>query len=289
MRNISKIALVGSAALVLSSVLTNAASLTAIDDNILLQNGNPVGTNTQDAEDNFGGRTEMIFGDSNGNARNGLFRFDVSSLALEINSSLPVTSATFTLTERSARNSSQPSGPTTMSLYAVAAGNAGWVEGTKAGSASGWSGEAGSSSFMFLSTPTALAATDGVQWLSAGGGATTGAIPSPSTFQFGTDTDATPLGSYSFTSTAGLDVWTMTLNPAAVQALLPQWLADGTDNAGLALESAGSGQWFAESVEGNAALAPMLDIQFAAVPEPATLGMLLAAGGILTVLRRRRK
>ncbi|MEM1084962.1 MAG: PEP-CTERM sorting domain-containing protein [Verrucomicrobiota bacterium] len=271
----------------------NAATLTATDDTIILQNGAPGSTEatSADAEENFGGRTEMIIGPNNGSPRHGLFRFDVTSLAAQINDvGQTVDTVTFTLYERSGRNGIQPGGSTTLSIAPIVAGNAGWVEGTATGSTGAWNGggSLNSVSMHYHTTPTNFGDTDGQQWLSAGGGPTPAGTAPSSTFTVGTDT-AAALGTITVTNTGDAnDVWTGTLDAAAVEALLPSWLADPTGNAGIAVtyESGSTGQWFFGSVESGAGTDPAAELDITFVPEPSVA--LLGGLGLLGLLRRRR-
>lgn len=280
-------------ALLLCCVSTvDAASISASDDTILLQNGAPNFANQSDAEDNFGGRTELIIGPNNGNERIGLLRFDVSSLSTQISNGDTVLSASLTLHERSGRNGIQPAGSTTFVVDPLVAANAGWVEGTKAGSAGGFSGQPGSVSYLYHTTPTAAGAGDGLQWESATGGVIAdpiGAIPDSVFTPGGADTGAS-LGTGVISNDGGDadESWTISLDAAAIQALLPGWLADPTGNAGVSIsrDSGDSGQWFFGSVESGAGTDPaaVLDITF--VPEPSSLVLGLFGLAVCAVRRR---
>ncbi|MEM9235229.1 MAG: LamG-like jellyroll fold domain-containing protein [Verrucomicrobiota bacterium] len=235
----------------MASVSTYADVLPAIADNILLQNGTPSGADTSDAEDNFGGRTEVIMGNNGANPRHAIFRFDVSSLEAAILANADLNTAVFRIGERIGRDGNNGDSSTDFTIYPLVAGNAGWVEGTKTGSSGGYSAEAGSSSYMFLAAPSAFDQTDGTLWFSQGGGSNTAStLPTPSVLEFGTDTGAA-LGTGTFAAVSGnLDELVINLDLAATKALLPQWLADGTNNAGLIIESTGTAQRFFQSIEG---------------------------------------
>ena len=119
-----------------------AQVLDAISDTILLNNGTPTAQGTADAEDNFGGRAELIVGNNGRNARGGLVRFDVSSLAHVINDAGQIVScAKLVLSTADARVDIQPETESTFDVYAVVPENAGWLEGTQTGSRAGWSGQ----------------------------------------------------------------------------------------------------------------------------------------------------
>lgn len=272
--------------------VAEAAMITASDDTILLQNGTPSFADQRDAEDNFGGRTELIVGPNSGQPRIGLLRFDVSSLATEINNGTPVESASLTLYERSGRNGNNGTMSTEFGAFLVTSSNSGWVEGTNSGSSGGFSGQPGSVSKLYLSTPTAAGAGDGTQWASGGGGADpVGDIPPSDGFTIGTDTGAS-IGSSTFvgdTNDAN-QVWTITLDAAALEAVLADWLADPTGNGGLALDrlSGDSGQWFFGSVEsGVDDPGAVLNLTF--VPEPSSVLMVCMAVAGLGAVRMRSR
>ena len=97
-----------------------AQVLDAISDTILLNNGTPTSQGTADAEDNFGGRAELIIGNNGQNARGGLVRFDVSSLADMINDAgQVVSSAKLVLNTADARVDIQPETESIFDVYAV--------------------------------------------------------------------------------------------------------------------------------------------------------------------------
>lgn len=255
----------------LTAGTASAATLTAIDDTILLQNG--VGSSAADY--NFGGRNEMILG-GNGSSttapRHGLFRFDVSSIAAQITAGTDIESATLTLTERTTRDTLNGNLSQTFSVFDVVSDNEGWVEGSSTGGAA----ETGAASYSYLAYNTQ-------NW------------DSNSLFTFGTDTGAS-LGSGTVNFATGSQqtlVITIT-DLTGLKTLLAEWLAADTSsagtNAGLAIQSAGTNQLFFESIESGAGTTPaQLDINFV-VPEPSAI--ILAACGLLGMIgfawRRRR-
>ncbi|BCX46176.1 beta-glucosidase [Haloferula helveola] len=247
--------ILGATTLLVAIPPATGQTLEAIADTIMLSNsGAPSLGDTRDCEDNFGARSEVILGGngSTNNPRHGLFRFDVSSLIGPITEGATLNSATLTLFERAARDGNNGTLSQTFDAFPLVAGNAGWVEGTKTGGSAGYSAEAGSVSYLYLAAPAALGGTDGTQWFSQGGGSTpAGALPSPSLFQFGTDTGAS-LGSGTVNFATGVsDTLSITLDAVTLQSILPQWLADGTQNAGIAVESGGTNQLFFDSLQGD--------------------------------------
>ena len=278
---------VATAVLIGTAEEANSAMITATDDTILLNNGG----NGQ-AEQNYGGRTEIILGPNSGNPRDALIRFDVTSFASQINAGLNVKRATLTLYERSSRNGTQPAGPTTFSVQPLVSGNAGWVEGTASGAGGGLQGQLGSVSRLYLATPSSATpdggpADDGLQWFSAGGGATSDTIPTQ--FAPGTDTRA-ELGAADLTSDGSNDneTWEIELDRPGLKALLPGWLADPNGNPGLAIIQTGGagGQWFfgsIESVEDSTDPAITLHLEF--VPEPSSVLLIGLAGLGMVVVR----
>ncbi|WP_308989830.1 LamG-like jellyroll fold domain-containing protein [Roseibacillus persicicus] len=236
------------------SQTTNSQTLTAIADTTLLTNRiTPTQADLGEAEDNFGGRNEVIIGGNGASApRHGLFRFDVSQYTEAILSGATLNSATFTLYEKTSKDESNGAAVQELSIFPLVAENAGWVQGTKGGSGGGYSAQAGSVSLLYKAAPAAFGGTDGIQWFSQGGGATpSGALPSPLLFAFGTDTGES-LGTGTFTAVVGEDdALVITLDAAALQAILPQWIEDGPENAGLIIQSAGTSQLFFDSLEGD--------------------------------------
>ena len=266
--------------LMLFSVLAVAVHLTSggtvsaqsytfdvIDDTILLNNGG----NGQ-AEQNYGGRTELIAAKNGGNPRDLLLRFDVSAAATEINNpNLIVTEAKLTLNPRDERLSlNQGAIDVDLGVFGLVSGNEGWVEGTASGAGGGFQGQLGSVSRLYLATPSSAtpdggAADDGLQWFSAGGGPTSETIPTQ--FDVTLDTNNVLLGSGSTTGvdTAGGDAdWDIALDGPFLDPFMDAWLAapmmddgDGgmqTSNAGLAVvqtTAGNSSQWFFESIEGG--------------------------------------
>jgi alpha-glucosidase len=224
----------------------NPAKLVAIADTTLLQNG----MSARDA--NFGGRTEVILG-GNGNTtdvRHGLFRFDISTISSQITAGTDIQSATLTLTEAMARDTSHNGTLSqTFSVFGLTAANAGWVEGSENGNL-----QAGTASLSYRNT----ASTD---WASGAGNGPT----AEDLFTFGTDTGAS-LGSGTVNFATGSQqtlVITIT-DLAAFKTLLAQWQAQGaTTNAGLAIQSNGTSQTMWESRETGLGTSPArLDITF---------------------------
>ncbi len=249
--------------------LAHAQVLDAISDTILLNNGTPTSQATADAEDNFGGRAELIVGNNGQNARGGLIRFDVSSLADAINNAgQVVSSAKLVLNTADARADIQPETESIFDVYAVVPENAGWLEGTQAGSRAGWSGQFESASQLYLANPEfepedALSDEivdefDDIRlWHSA---SLNDGFPIP--FEVGLDTDEESIGTVSTDEIDG-GFLEIELEPSAVNALLPQWLADKEENAGLYIyPTEGTGQWFFESIEGFEEEAVDLELVF---------------------------
>ena len=248
-----------------------AQVLDAISDTILLNNGTPMSQGTADAEDNFGGRAELIVGNNGQNARGGLVRFDVSSLADMINDAGQVVSAAkLVLNTADARVDIQPETESIFDVYAVVPENAGWLEGTQTGSRAGWSGQFESASQLYLANPEfepedALSDEivdefDDIRlWHSA---SLNDGFPIP--FEVGLDTDEDSIGTVSTDEIDG-GFLEIELEPSAVNALLPQWLADREENAGLYIyPTEGTGQWFFESIEGFEDEAVDLELVFEA-------------------------
>lgn len=249
--------------------LAHAQVLDAISDTILLNNGTPTSQATADAEDNFGGRAELIVGNNGQNARGGLIRFDVSSLADAINDAgQVVSSAKLVLNTADARADIQPETESIFDVYAVVPENAGWLEGTQAGSRAGWSGQFESASQLYLANPEfepedALSNEivdefdDILLWHSA---SLNDGFPIP--FEVGLDTDEESIGTVSTDEIDG-GFLEIELEPSAVNALLPQWLTDKEENAGLYIyPTEGTGQWFFESIEGFEEEAVDLELVF---------------------------
>jgi hypothetical protein len=258
----------------------DAELLTAIDDTILLTNEASTSPNSPGAHWNFGGRTELILGPTDNvlQVRHVLLRFDVSSIASQINDDIDIESATLTLTERSSRNALNGDQSRTFDVFGVVTDNEGWVEGTINGDA------------QTGAVCLARKAENTVYWK---GGVNT-------IFTFGTDTGTSALGSGTVVfSTASTDKLVFDLDAAGLKPLLAEWLAADTTNAGtnagLAIESDGTlGQVFFDSLEtdidpiteGQQPGSPaVLDITF--VPEPSSLA-LLGLGALLLIRRRRR-
>lgn len=229
----------------------------ALDDTILLNNGTPTSGNTADAEDNFGGRQEVIIGNNNNNARAALIRFDVSSLMEAISDpTQTVSEASLLLNTADAREDIQPLTESIFDVYAVVPENSGWFEGTQQGSRGGWSGEPGSASQLFLANPEfepedpfglelVEDSEEVLLWFS---GVDNDDVALP--FEIGIDTDEKSIGNV---STDAIDdgFLSISLDADAVNALLPGWLADPDENPGLYIyPTEGSGQWFFESTEG---------------------------------------
>lgn len=265
----------GGSALVLllvgSSVRAQSYTLSVLDDAMIVYSG--------DAEDNFGGRDEFILGIDGGSARNALLRFDVTAAAAEIsNPAIAVVEATLILNPRDQRANLQGAGSAQIGVFGLVPENAGWREGTRVGSASGISGQFGSVSSRFLSTPSSMSTaahpgltlpdpkvdTDGTYWHSLGGGPT-GTPLTLANFDVATDTTNVVLGQ---ADTADLDIvsdadWRIVLDPIAFEPFLTQWLETpdmedprgGTQaaNAGLVLTriSGASQRWFFEANEGG--------------------------------------
>lgn len=258
---------------VMTSLPATAATLTAIDDTILLQN------NGGEKTSNFGGRNEFILGsdgDSTNRVRHGLLRFDVSSIAAEINADTDIESATLKLTERMARDSNNGTLSQTLNVFGVVSNNEGWIEGSSDGSL-----EIGAASYSYLNSSTQ-------DWQSGGG------TPNDSDlFTFGTDTGSSlGTGAVAFETGSQQTLIITITDLTGFKALLAEWHAadlslPGT-NAGLAIESAGNNQLFFESNEtadGTGHTPAQLDITF--VPEPSSL-VLFGLGGLLLARGRRR-
>ena len=278
----------------LFATTTSAEIIFSSDDTTLLTNGVPTATESNDGEGNVGGRTSVILGSPNSTSlRHGLFRFDVSSLASQINSpTLQVVSASFLINEIDTFNFDQPT--TTFSAFPVVSANSGWIEGTSTTTTSAFDGD-GSVSYSYHTSPTFDATTDSVNadgqlWASAGGGPT-GVFPSPNGFTFGTDTGSS-LGSGSITplDNGENDLLTIDLNAGTIDSLLVDWLANPTGNAGLAIEAAGTNAISFESAEFGGTGFGRLDVTFGtvAIPEPTSVALL---SGVFTIagLRRRRR
>lgn len=254
---------------VLSSQAGKGQTLTATADSFLSYNGGIPAFNVErDGEDNFGGRGEVIMGNNNSpnSPRHGIFRFDVSSLSAPITAGATLNSATFTLYERNQRDGLNGDGSEDFTIFPLVAENSGWIQGTSAGSAPGYSATAGAVCAIYKAAPASQGGTDGVSWFGQGGGASpSGALPAPPVFQFGTDTGPA-LGTGAFNSQVGVaDSLVINLDTTALQAVLSQWLADGELNAGLAIESAGNRQLFFDSLEGDG-MAAELTLVFDSVP-----------------------
>ena len=206
-------------AFTLASVLSLFATVTSAeivfvsDDTMLLTNGIPTEDDPADGEASFGGRNDVTMGFRGTDPRHGLFRFDVSSLAAQINDpTLRVVSADFLINEIDGQNFDLPAA--TFNVFPVVASNSGWLEGISAASTNAYDGD-GNASFTYHTSPTGSATnTDGQLWASAGGGPT-GTFPSPNGFTFETDTGSS-IGSGSIaTLDNGMnDLLSISLNPS---------------------------------------------------------------------------
>lgn len=277
------------AVLSLFTTVSLADTVFVIDDTSLLTNdGPPTASDAADGEGNVGGRPSVILGFDGADPRHGLFRFDVSSLASQINDpTLSVVSAQFLIDEIDDQNIALPT--TTFNAFPVLAANSGWLEGSSTTTTNGFDGD-GSATFSYHTSPTVSATnTDGRLWQSAGGGPS-GTFPSPNGFTFGVDTGAA-LGSGSITPLENgvNEVLAIDLNAGLIDSLLVDWLADPTGNAGLAIEAAGSDFIVFESVETGGTGFGRLEVTFgtAAIPEPTSV-VFLGCVSVMAGLRRRR-
>lgn len=288
------------AALLMACGTSHAATILASADTILLNNGGDQISPgfDSDQEDNFGGRTEL-FGSSNGaNPRTLLFRFDPTSVAADIMAGNAVTSASFTIygapTNRAA--TINPDGSTRFGVWAVDSANAGWVEGTGTGSAVGYTGQEGSVSRAYKSTPleadiTGATEPAGSFWLSGQQFNNLAGTPAPNSDATATSDSSAFLGLGTFVdSNVANTAYTIELDAVQMTALLTEWLADPTGNAGLVLDrTAGPlSQFFFASLEGPGNGPPaQLDVTF--VPEPGTVALsMLALAGVSAAGMRKR-
>ena len=146
------------AVLSLFSAVTSADIIRVSDDTTLLNNGTPTATDSEDGEASFGGSTNVILGFQGVNPRHGLFRFDVSSLAAQINDpTIRVVSADFLINEIDDDNFDLPAA--TFSAFPVVAANSGWVEGISTASTTAFDGD-GNASFTYLASPTGSTSND---------------------------------------------------------------------------------------------------------------------------------
>lgn len=292
--NFTLLSTVAALLIVAASVNAQTFEFDVIDDTTLLRNGT-----LADSEDNFGGRNELIGNFNNSNPREILLRFDVSAAAALINDpSLIVTEASLILNPRDEKSGSQPSAGF-LDVHAMVSENEGWREGTKAGSSGGNSGQFGAVSYRFLSTPSSVSTstidgsplpdptvnTDGTQWFSQGGGATTDPLAT-TMLEVGVDTtvDVLGTGDLSTLDAGGDSDWVISLDGPTLNPFMEEWLNaplmgdDDPDTPGMQTSNAGlyiapqpgspSGQAFFESIEGRTEEAARLSITFGSAPVP---------------------
>lgn len=294
-RNLTLLSAVAALCFCAASVHAQTFILDVIDDTILLDDGGF----TASTEDNFGGRTEIIGNTNNGNPRNILLRFDVAAAVAAINDpTLIVTEASLILNPREERSGIQPSAGF-LDVHGMVSENEGWREGTRTGSGGGNTGQFQAVTSRFLATPSSVSIetidgsplpdptvnTDGLQWFSQGGGATTDPL-AQTLIEVGTDTTSDVLGTgdISTLDVGGDTDWVINLDGPTLDPFMEEWLNapmmgdDDPDTPGMQTSNAGlliapqpgtpAGQVFFESIEGRPEEAARLSITFGPAPVP---------------------
>ena len=243
-----------------SPVLTASAAtltLTALDDTYL---------RASVSDSNFGGHTQVLAGTLGNSGLHALFRFNLNQAAL---SGATITSATLKL--YSDGNDSGSLASATLNLFQLAAANAGWVEGTGAGSTGEvLTGVATWNHQVRSTTPwagTAGASTPGTDYINTSLGSFTG---NPQTITAGTEMN--------FTSGAFAGAVAGNIGGA-----LNLWV-------GSPEQESGSRNFFRIATVENATVAnhPTLIIEYTPIPEPSATLMFAGALGLLASRRRSR-
>lgn len=253
----------------LAAVLTATIIGPASADVVSFQEGVNGYAGTQDtyissgsiAGRNYGVTEDILVGAGSGIERRALFQFDVSSLAGQYTS---ITSAQFKLTqiEGSAQFSDFD-----LYAYQIADANAGWVEGTGNGTSSS------APNWVLLEGPDTY-------WAGSSGLHTAD-----------TDYVDTVLDSVTYSSGgAGADMNGTVYTFDLPGSLIEQWVTGV--NAGLLIFASseveeGLARFASSEFTGNASWRPQLVVEFAPIPEPASLA--LAGFGGLFLLQRNRQ
>lgn len=216
------------------------------------------------ADTNWGGFNQGAIGPrgSSTQFRRQLLRFDLSSMMGQYSSINSVT-LRLTIEEGSYR------GPLTYSVYAVIPENAGWVEGTQANAV-----EVGASNWNYM-------VHDTTAWVGGPGLGTTGYTPisglSGLVWDFGDPLDIDDRDGVSLDLTLPVALIESWIHGPNGGLLFKADIEDGTQGIG----NFRSSEWSDPETR------PALIIDYAPVPEPATLGLLI--GGIFLSRRGWRK
>lgn len=239
------------------------STFTAVSDSLIIAGGgaDPVG--------NFGGRAELIGGDTAGQGRHMIMRWNVSTLLGTVST---VNSITVEL-DLLAAGRAAPTKAQTATVQLISEADKGWVEGsgvnnvTKVG--------------VTWNHANATAENVGTPW-SGGPGLAGGST-------------VADVGTFSIAGTEGLGATiSVTLSGTDLTALIAGWADDGASSSGLLFRDDVANsveQVFFVSKETGATnagggTAPRLIVDYTPIPEPSVA--LLGGLGLLGLLRRRR-
>ncbi|MEM1084963.1 MAG: PEP-CTERM sorting domain-containing protein [Verrucomicrobiota bacterium] len=255
--------LVPAAALLISPASGVITSFTAESDSII------IATPGQDLTGNFGGRNELIAGDTAGQGRHMIMRWDVSSLLGIVDT---VNSITVEL-DLVAGVRAAPTTAQTATVQLISETDKGWVEGTGVNNVT--------KTGVTWNHANATAENVGTAW--SGGAGLAGS------------TTVADVGTLSIAGTESQgDTISVTISGTDLTALIAGWADDGTSSSGLLFRddiANSSQQVFFVSKESDPArkgtgTAPRLIVDYTPVPEPSVA--LLGGLGLLGLLRRRR-
>lgn len=250
-----KFAFLGFLALACFAASANAAVLTLNPTaDTYLRNSGATAENQS-----YGGASQLLAGQhATLNGLTALFRFDLSALS----ASDTINSVTLTLTS----NASGSGTAVTLTVFDLAAANAGWVEGNQNGTVG--TGEA-SAKFRVNQT---------TNWAGSTGARTAGTdYVNTSLASFTGNASTIGTGTLAFTSTGAF----LTTVDAAAGGILNLWIGTPTLTA--------TSDFFRISSKEASATATSLVIDYSPIPEPSTWALLAFGLTSAMVLRRRRQ